>query len=186
MTLLLESVYPALFVGILGMVVLGIAFAQTQRGSLLGYMAVVLLLAGAMLGLEWTVVTEAEEVEAAVDHLAAQLQANNVPGVLACLSPAADAELLRQQTSAGLARVEIQKAKLRDLSISVQTLAQTATAEFVGTLNFKLREGDYEGPYVRQFLLHYRRDEDQGPWLLHSVEQRDFTGQADATWKPLP
>lgn len=178
MTLFYESIYPALFLGVMGIGVLAIAFMQTQRGGFLAGMGVVLLLTLGLLGLERMTVTEVEEVEAVVEKLADDIQANNAPGVLGLISKAKDADGIRGQAQWGLSAFLIHKTKIRDLVITVQPNSDTAKADFVAALHGVVRNGMQEAPpYLGRFVLSFRREKDDGPWLLYNVEQWDEQSQ---------
>jgi ketosteroid isomerase-like protein len=152
--------------------ILAVMLVKTGRGALVGAMIGVLVLGAAGLLLERVVVTEREEVEAAFEEIAAALERNDVPGVMACL--ASDASQLRTEASSRMPRVEISDARIRDLKVSFNRRANppTARADFKAIVEARDKKGEvpYEH-FIRQFSVGLRREGDR--WLLTDYTSYD-------------
>lgn len=183
MVTLVESPFPAIFIGIVLLAVLGVALVQTGRGVLVFWMAGVVALTGLMLGGEWLVVTEREEVEQALDGLQAAVVAGDSDAALAYVSPKPDTDRLRALAQTGMQDVNVDTFKIRSLSIEVRSLSGEAVAEFDGTFQGTHRSLG-PGTWARRFQFKYRRDSEDGPWLLYEVRHRDLVGP-DAPTQPF-
>lgn len=175
MTVLLEDPLPYVFFGIIAEAVLAVVLLRTGRGvALLGMVAVALVvLLG--IGVEWAVVTEREEVEAAIDGVAAALEANDLQGVLGFVDPKAIGT--RQRAEWALGRVEVLEANARNLQVTINrfTSPPTATAEFNGIIRVRDRKGQfpYEN-YTAKFTVELRRHADR--WLITEHVEHDRFG----------
>jgi ketosteroid isomerase-like protein len=165
MSALVENPIFWIAVTVLLEAILAIALVRTGRGALIGAMIAVLVLGAAGLLLERVVVTEREEVEAAFVEIAAALERNDVPGVMARLAP--EAGQLRTEASNRMPRVEISDARIRDLKVSFNRHANppTARAQFKAIVEGRDKQGEvpYEH-FIRQFSVGLRREGDR--WLL--------------------
>jgi len=171
MTLLVENPYVILIGGLVLIAVFVLLLVQTGQG---GYLFAALGSAGfcvLLLGIEWFVVTEREEVEQTLDGLAAALETNDIPQVLQFLAP--DAPRIRHDAEQRLPAVQIQDANVgSDLTIIINELTSppTARATFTGRIHIKDRTGTF--PYenfVRRFGVQLQKQ--NGRWLLYDYEE---------------
>ena len=174
MTMLLEDPVPIIFIGIVVEAVLGVAFMRTGRGAILLAMLGVLILASAGVAIEWIVVTEVEQVEAALDEAAAAVEANDPDRAMSYLASSFD-NPARGWIRWVLARFEFSTARITNLevtSINHLTSPPTAKARFIGVGHFTDREGQY--PYRTQRVrftveLHL----EGGRWLVADLSEHD-------------
>jgi hypothetical protein len=164
MTIFLESPWPALVIGIFAEAILAIILLRTGRGVLLWAMiGVGLLVAGAVV-LERLVVTEREEVEAAIDAMAAALGANDQKTVESWI--AKDAKEVRALVQYGFQHAKFTQAKITHLEIIVNyhTSPPTAQAKLSGSVYFRANEYPYEGYPVNDLTLDL--EQQSGRWLI--------------------
>ncbi|MEM9187061.1 MAG: hypothetical protein AAGB00_11250 [Planctomycetota bacterium] len=110
MTFFLENSAPIWVAGALGLTMTGIVYASLRTAASMAGIAVVLLLLVGALALEHFWQTPGERVQAALEGLMRDVEADDLPAVLARLSPTAtqirdDAELLMPQFEVEKARV---------------------------------------------------------------------------------
>jgi hypothetical protein len=172
MELLLESPWPALFVGIPVLVLLAIAYTNTRQRRLLTAAGCVLVGMLLMVLLEMFVVTEREAVEQTLEAVAQALESNDLEAVLAHLSP--EAASIRAAAMTYLPGVRVSDANVgNDLEVTINRLTSppTARAEFTGRISFDKQSGPQAVPYnnfVRKFAIKLERSGQQ--WLLSSYE----------------
>jgi len=144
MTALLEDPTPALVVGILAAVVLGVALLRTGRGIYLLVLGGVVLATLGFVGLEWLVVTEVERVEATIEAGAAALEANDLARVLNCC--AQEAAGPRRAARWALASARFSRVKITDLKVTINRLTSppTATAEVTAWLTGSGPRGEFD------------------------------------------
>jgi hypothetical protein len=139
---LFENPWWIIFFGIVAAAVLGVILFRTGRGAvlwaLLGVVAITLL--GVLV--ERLVVTERERVEMTLDGITAALEANDLNGVLAYVSP--DAAKTRRRAAWALGRIKVQSARISNLDITINRLTNppTAKAAFYGYLYYRDRQGE--------------------------------------------
>ncbi len=176
MTWFVESPWPSLMLGVVLEVILAIALVRTARGAIVGLMIVVFALTVGMVIVERVVVTETEEVEDALDHVAAALVANDSQAVLACFSP--HCPRLAELRSI-LSRVTVRVAKIGgDLEVRLNHLTQppSATCYFTGRVEAKDSRGEI--PYehlVRKFKVTLRKE--GGRWLIADYSEAELRGR---------
>lgn len=170
MTWLFESPWPALLIGAMAEVVLAIVlFSVQRRGVAIAIGVVAALIVGAVL-LERLVVTPAEEVETALQQLAAALESNDVPTTLTFVAP--DAPGVRGAAERHMPRYQINSVHIaRDLEIAVDdaTDPPTAIARFTCRVNANDRRGQL--PYqnaILEFTMKYRKVGER--WLLYEYD----------------
>jgi hypothetical protein len=154
MTTLLENPWPVIVLGILVEAVLGVVLLRTGRGVWLWPMVGVLLLAVAGVGLEWLVVTDAEEVEA----------------TLLAESAGESQALLRWAIN----RVDFTDVKITHLEVDVNYYGSPPRAE--ARLNAFVRFRDRTGqiPYENRpvaFTIELCRQSDR--WLITGHQWHD-------------
>ncbi len=174
MTWIVESPWPALTVGIVLVVALAIVLVRTGRAAALVAMGCVLALTIGFVILERAVVTEVESVEDALEAVAAALESNDPPTVLALLSPASPR---RREVESVMSRLRIREANVGgDLEIRTNALTSppSASAYFTGRIDAQDNRG--EVPYdqlVRKFKVTLHHDGDR--WLLFDFAMEDPT-----------
>ena len=166
MTVLVEDPMPIIFIGIVVEAILAACLIGTRRGVLLAPMAGVLVLVLLGVVVERIVVTEVERVEAVLDGVAAALKANDLDRVQQYLSRSAVQSRHRAQWALG--RVEILKAKISNLEITVNDLTSppTAKAKFSGMASFNDRKGEwpYHSHYCPSIVVELRLEGDR--WMI--------------------
>lgn len=163
---LLENPWPVILLAVLIEGVLAVVLWRTGRGLVLLAMLAVLLLAAALLGLEWLVVTEREVVEQTVHAGAAAMESNDPDRAAAFLAPDnADTERLIRW---GMRRVEITRVTITDLEIGEidrDATPPTTRVEVVARVVFQDRRGQI--PYNHRLVdvqLTFERIE--GRWRV--------------------
>jgi len=174
MTTLLEDPLPIIFIGIVVEAVLGVAFVRTGRGAILLAMLGVLVVASAGVAVEWIVVTEVEQVEAALDEAAAAVEANDLDRAMGYLASSFD-NRARGWMRWALGQFEFSTARITNLeitSINHLTSPPTAKARFIGVGHFTDREGQH--PY-RSHRAHFTVELhlEGGRWLIADLSQHD-------------
>lgn len=89
MDVLLESNWPAILIGVVLLVIGGYVYLQTRHRAALIAMGIVVLLVGSAVGLQWSIVTPREEVEAVLTDAAADFRRDDIDGVLEHVEPEA-------------------------------------------------------------------------------------------------
>jgi hypothetical protein len=173
MSAFVESPWPAVISCTMVLIVFGALFLKTGRASIIVVMAAVLASLVGLVALEQTIVTETEEVEDTLHGIAENLEANNLPEVLASFAP--NCPGLAQARSA-LSRVTVENAVVgRDLEVRINRLTspQSATAFFTGRIQARDNSGTI--PYenlIRKFKVKLERHGDR--WLVANYEQLDM------------
>jgi hypothetical protein len=150
MTWLTENPLPIAVIGALLAAFAAIVFsARRNLGSLIalaGVAAATLLL----LGVERLIVTDREHVETALGDLMAAIEANDVPGALAVIDPAAAD--MRADAQALMPAVKVDKARATSVEVELpeQTQPLTATARFRGILQGLHPQSGTPVAYVNQ------------------------------------
>lgn len=176
MTMLVEDPKLVILLGIIGLAVLASLLPRTQRiGLVFLGMAGVLVLTVAGVLVERFVVTEREEVEAAVYGITDALEANDVAGVLGYVAPSAKHTRSRAQWALG--QITVLDTGVRHLDITINHLTSPPTAEisFDGTIRY-----DYKTPgigrnfYASHFVVLLEKDGDR--WLVTDHVEQDMHG----------
>jgi hypothetical protein len=178
MTILLENPYLILIGGLLAVAGCVVLLVRSGRVGFLYAAFGSAALCLALLLLERLVVTEREQVAAALDGLAAALETNEISKVLEFLAP--DGPRIRAAAEQRLPAVEVQDAHVGgDLRITINELTSPpgATATFTGRIRAKDRAGvfPYEN-YLRRFTLQLRKQ--NGRWLLYDYQEAAPPGVA--------
>jgi len=169
---LLEDPWPVILMAAVAEAVLAIVLWRTGRGVLLVAMLALLAVAGALVGLEWLVVTEREEVEQAILAGAAAIESNNPDAALSYHTPG-NPEISRMVRWA-MNRVEFKRVKVTHLEVGeINRLASPpmVRARVIGIVEFEDRRGQI--PYnTRPFDLELVMRQSEGRWLVESHEWR--------------
>lgn len=174
MSYLFESPSLILTVGVFLIAALGYVFVNTrQKGVLIGLIAVVALTCIAMV-IERYVKTPREQVEATLDALADELEANNIEGALKYLDP--KAEETRKRARWAMARIRITKAKVTNLEIMVNETMSPPMAEvkFTGVIGVVHKNGGETIPsYPVKFTAKLRQHGDRWVVTEHTDSAND-------------
>ena len=164
MTNLLEDPTPIILAGIAVEALLGIALVVTRRGVILLPMAVVVLLTLGGVLVERLVVTDMEQVEAAIEAGRSAAERNDVEAALSLVAPSA--EEIRREARQVFAEVKFEEIKVRGLKITVKP--PTARAELTALAAFDARRGNipYRN-YVTTVVVDLRRFDNR--WLVTEI-----------------
>ena len=127
MTRFLEDPTPAILIGLSALALTVFLYLQTRKTGAFIAIVVVLLLTVAAVLLEQIVVTQREQVETVVYDIAEAAEADDMPGVLAYISPGASE--IRRLVELEMPRTKIERARiLGKLTITVDETAIPAIA----------------------------------------------------------
>lgn len=166
MTTLLESPAPAIAIGgFLAVCALVVFLSRRTLGPLVA-LALVLALTGGMLVVERVVLTDREEVEAAVAGVLAAVEANDVEGVVRWIDPQDEAIVRDARALMPIVNVERARA-MGGVAVDVQPGASTAQAQskFRAMFNGTSREGGAPIGYFDDVEISWERREGGG-WLI--------------------
>ena len=175
MTTLLENPMPVIFVGIVLVAALAIVYVSNRNNSMLLAIGAVLVLVLAFVALEAWVVTDVERVEAALEGTAAALEANDLELLFSdYVSASAGRTQARAQQAHSL--VEINSAKMNNLTVTINRLTSPATAraEFRGVFHFEPKDRYVTlRHYQADFIVELRLED--GRWkITDHVEHHDI------------
>ena len=173
MNLLFENPWPFVATGALLTVILTSGLLRTGRIALLWAILGVLVLTIGLFSLERSVVTPAEEVEMTLHAIAAELEANNIEGVVGYI--ASSAPQLEKIARSRLRDVTIEAVKIKRnlrIDLSPGRAPNLATARF----NVVIAGVDKAGTLGRRqgawfFVVNFRKE--QGGWRVESYEEMD-------------
>lgn len=161
MTLLFENPIPIYFVGAFFLVITGLTFlAQRTLKSLL-WLAGVAVATLLLLGLERVIVTQREEVEAALAQLLDALEANDMDGVLAAI--AVDATEVRADVQSMMPEANLTDTGATMIHIEAEQDGQ-ASAQFLGRVDGVHRRTGHRLFYLDEVRLDWRKQGDR--WVL--------------------
>ncbi len=173
MNLFFENPWPIVATGTLLTVILTSGLLRTGRIALLWAILGVIGLTIALFFLERSVVTPTEEVEMALHEIAAELEANNIEGVIGYI--ASSAPQLEKIVHSRLRDVTIEQVKIkRNLRIELSSGREPnlATARFnvvIAGVDKARMLGRRQGAWF--FVVNFRKE--QGDWRVESYEERD-------------
>lgn len=165
MSFLVESPLPIIFFGVIVEAVLATIFVSTQKAGVLVGMLGVVVLVLAMVGLEWLVVTQGEEVEATIDQIAKAMKADDWKKVDTYLAP--DADQTRAQARFAKRHIRVTDTKVRHLEVQINehTSPPTAMATFDGVIYYEGKDHfTAPGWYPARFEVEFRKAGDR--WLV--------------------
>ena len=150
-----------------------VALVKSGRAPLIFAMIGVLILALGGVFIEQVVVTEREQVEAALEGVSQALEANDVQGVLAWIDR--DAVSLRAEVRDKVPQAHISEVRLFDLRINVNhyVTPPTAQADFTGRIRGTYRgEGraSGDGMVLRRLTVDFRQQGDR--WVITGYQDR--------------
>lgn len=182
----LESPWPILFIGIAIEAVLAVMLLRTGRGYLLWIMIGVAAVVVMGLLVKRLFVTEREAVEQTLYAAVAAAEANDIDGLLKCISPTA------KQTQADarwmLNRVEVSSAYVRNPQVLINHLTSPPSAQVrfqaIGQGRDRMAQFPYS-TYSRKVTVELHLDGDR--WLVtgYDVEGLDL-GNLRAHIRELP
>jgi hypothetical protein len=166
-----EDSTPILVMGVILEALLLLALVKTSRLGLLYAIAGVAVVVGAIVWIEKHTVTDTKRVRAVLDAAVAAAERNDKDGVLALISLSATAT--RNLVAAQMPQVEVHSVSISGLQIKINRLSSppTATAEFSGLVNGKVKSGLY--PYDNipgRCRVTFRLENDR--WLMDGLEER--------------
>jgi hypothetical protein len=172
-TWITEDPLPLLIIGAVGFALLVLGYLASRNGRFLLAAAGLAMIVAALAVTERWIVTEAEQVEAAVWDLAGAVEENDLDAVIQALSPSADH--LKQAAQAALPQVRVTAVSIKGLETEV---AGTATPR-MGTARFRARVEFSATELPNQFShdkweLTFRRE--QGKWLLFNAVRSSAVG----------
>ena len=175
MIIFLESPWPILLIGIAVEAVLAVMLLRTGQGRLLWAMLGVGAVVLVGLVVERLVVTDREAVENTLDACVAAVKANDINRLSECISPTAPQ--VRAEARFVLGRVEVQKAAITDLEITINRLTSppTAKAKFRAIGAGRDRKGEFPYQGFAEFItVELRLEGDR--WLVsgYQPENRDL------------
>ncbi len=173
MSIFLESPWPSVVLCTFLILCFGVLFMRTGSVWVIAALVASVGLMAGLVVLERTIVTDTEEVGDTLHGIAENLEANDMPMVLASFSP--NCPGVRQAESV-LRRVTVQSAVVgRDLEVTINKLTSppTATAYFTGRIQARDNGGTipYEN-YIRKFKVRLERHGDR--WLVADYEDGDL------------
>ncbi len=176
MTILVESPWPWILVGIVVEAILAVTLVTYRRAVLLWGMVGVLAFTIAGVVVERLVVTERERAEAAMDGIVACLNANDLDRLLRdYIAP--DAHGTRGRAAWAMNRVEIHRANYHNLRVTINRLTSpiTADAEFDGVVDYRDRLGEFPyGHYAARFVVELELRDNR--WLVTDHVEYDLYG----------
>lgn len=149
------------------------AMVQTGKKLFMPIMAGVALLGLLLLGIEWLVVTDREQVEGTLYDVADAIEANDVDRVIAHLEVGANETAGDARRYMGMLKVG--QVKIKDnleITIAPQTDGKLATASFNVTLIVSDTSQTFANQTFPQFLKVYFRHRD-GVWRIYDYERFD-------------
>ncbi|HEV2971339.1 MAG TPA: hypothetical protein VGY55_15295 [Pirellulales bacterium] len=175
MTWFTEDSTPILVIGVIVEAILLLALVKTSRVGLLYAIVGVGIVTGAIVWIEKHTDTDTKRIRRVLDAAAVAVEKNDMPGLLALISPAAQG--MRSQVSGVLPQVEIRKAYVTGLAVKVNRFNNppTATAEFFGQADGKDRHGVYaDQHYIARFKVNLHFENDR--WLMDDYEEQPGLG----------
>ncbi|HEY4231915.1 MAG TPA: hypothetical protein VGM76_00685 [Lacipirellulaceae bacterium] len=148
-------------------------FQIRSRASLLAILAVALVSA-ALLIAERLIVTPREEVALTLDQIAARIEANDLPGLLSFISPAAKG--VRADAGSLMPLVTVDRARIigtPEINVDSAATPPTATANCQGVVDVTVKQNGMKGPYLDRVQIQFVRSGER--WLIESyTPQKDW------------
>jgi hypothetical protein len=175
---LLESSLPYLVAGAIGLTITVMIYLSAgSRGSQIAIGVVVLATLAGLILARW-IETPREEVGATLQQLLDAVESNDVPGVLAHLSPQAGD--VRSDAETLMPRLEIERANSAGevvISLDNEQNPQQATAEFKGFIVATDKSSGMRGGYNDGVKVIFERSGDR--WLVREcIPDRSWRSEA--------
>jgi hypothetical protein len=185
MTWLAENALPIWIGGAIALTMAGVVYFQTRtKGAMYGVLGVIAI-AAALLLYNWIVETPREAAEHALYHLAATVEANDVPAALAQLAPTASPQL-RKDVETLMPQVNIERARIMgEPQIDLTADESAATVHCRGFIMATNKRDGLKGGAEDRFVLQWVRSGSR--WLLESyTSQKDWNGAVRQLQKTSP
>jgi hypothetical protein len=131
-----------------------------------------------LLGAAYSIVTPRKSVAGTLDEICNRIEANDEPGVVSYISPAA--KQVRADAESLMSLVVVDRARITATpEISVDMGASPPTAEVRGQamVNVTVKENGIKGPYLDHVQIHFVRSGDR--WLIESyTPEHDWRREA--------
>jgi hypothetical protein len=171
MSWLVESPWPALVVGVVVEAMLAIALVRTGLMKIVGAMVAVLIVTLLLVVLERVVVTEYEEVEAALDAASAAIEANDLDRVVSFIAP--QQPQLKQYAERAMRQFAFSEVRVgNDLKVQVNPLTspRSAKAQFSVKVAGKARKSGLVGTQLVPVELTLHKID--GRWYVTEYQPR--------------
>jgi hypothetical protein len=145
----------------------GVVYWQLRTGKALSAMLAVVIVTGMLLVVEHLLETPREAVERTLHELADAIEANDLPGVLTFIVPAANE--VRTDAESLMPLVNIKKANIMGTpSVTVDDTTQPpmATVNCQGFVDLTIRQNGVHGGYMDRVTIHFVAEGDR--WLIES------------------
>lgn len=179
MSFILESPLPALFLGLVAVIVGLLGLMQTGARSFVALIGGGLALALGLLLLEHFVKTDREQVQHVFYDVATALKTNHFPDVAHYIAP--EATEMASVAQSQLSLVEVTDAAVTsgiDVKLTEEQGAKKAEATFVGRIVISNAKGDLiefsKQPYVRKFTVSLRKE--GKAWLMTDYQDQSLIG----------
>lgn len=160
MSWFIEDPSPLLYLTIVVQLVLLAALIHTRRVLVIGIMAAVLALLGGVYLIDYLVVTDREEVEAALDEIIVAVADNDQARVLKAIAP--DASKLQGQATALMKIVKVESIGIvsgPQIVVNQLMSPPSATAEF--SVMVRGKYGNFPGQQLVEVELQFDRIDDE-------------------------
>lgn len=183
MTWLLEGPWVLAGIGLVALAFPWIVYLRSRRVMWLGVMLAIVLVTAGVIGLERWVVTDREQVQQAVSDLAVALETDDRQGVLDLISDKAPE--LERDAAGKLRWIRVERAKVRNLKITLDEQPGTATATFRAGVHIRVRrQGGGRGMQLLRVELQFRRDQPAGPWRVSDYHYQAVANPAISSDSP--
>lgn len=179
MNWLTEDPWPVIILAAFAELIFLVQLARTRRAVYLAVMGGLAILAAGLVLAERLVVTEREEVEAALDRLVAEVQKDELEPVLELVSPSSPH--IAALAARGLELVDVETVRIDELQILVPGTAtpRLGTAHFRARVIYTVRDLPPR-PETTRWDLTFRKEQES--WLLYDLQRREPFGQQ----RPIP
>lgn len=180
MSWLLEDPTTVITIGLIVEAVLVVALFQTRRAVFLFSMVGVAAVVGLLVLLERVVVTDVEQVENTVEVMARALEDPNREAGLKVLLAHITPNAFLLQTRARLAKsaaFDIRQVKTNEVQVTINRVVSppSATVELVANVEGTAAGAVYSR-FVQRFELHFRQEQEDGPWLMYDYKELSLVG----------
>ena len=155
-----------------------VIYSQLRTTAALVAILVVVLVTAALLVAEHLIITPREAVAQTLNELAAAIEADDVPAVLAFIAPGAKS--VRDDAESLMPLVTVEKARIVSTpQIDVDESAQpaTATVRCQGLVDVTIKQNGMKGPYLDRVEIRFVRVGDR--WLIESYKpEKDWRRSA--------
>lgn len=163
MTWLFENPWPLLFFGGITLAIIAGGWLQTQRRELIYAFVAAVLVFGGLLALERIVVTEREELQATIEQIAREAEANNVEAMVRHIHSGAPG--LKEHLRSRMALVDISKVSVKN-NLKAEFSGGEANRKAVTSFNVVVTASDRAGlikdqPFPRFIEVTFQKEDGQ-------------------------